>query len=146
MKTVKIAGVVCLLILCSFDVSAYTERNLLQKAADVSDIRSSLVLNRKWVPYPAYGDRQGWDELLGEWKEAFIRRGERQLDYEWTVVKATDYLEYERSGNRRIMEDPFGKNNNAIADLLMAELAEGKGRFTDQLINGVYLSCEMTLV
>jgi hypothetical protein len=38
-----------------------------------------------------------------------IARGEKLLDYQWQVVKATDYLEYERSGNRKIMEDPFGK-------------------------------------
>lgn len=42
------------------------------------------------------------------------------------------------------MKTPFANNNNAIADLLLAELAEGKGRFIDQLINGVYHSCEMT--
>ena len=42
------------------------------------------------------------------------------------------------------MEKPFGANNGAIADLLMAELAEGKGRFVDQLINGVFNACEMT--
>ena len=94
-------------------------------------------MERKWVPYPAYADRAGWDKLLGANKDAMVARGEKLLDYQWQVVKATDYLEYERSGNRKIMEDPFGKNNGAIADLMMAELAEGKGRFIDQLINGV---------
>ena len=58
------------------------------------------------------------------------------------VIKATDYLEYERTGNRKIMENPNSSNNNAIADLAIAELAEGKGRFIDQLINGIVYSCE----
>lgn len=35
-------------------------------------------------------------------------------------------MEFERSGNRSVMETPFANNNNAIADLLLAELAEGK--------------------
>ncbi|MDR0395213.1 MAG: heparinase II/III-family protein [Tannerella sp.] len=144
MKTVKIAVLINLLLAFSFHVSAYTERDLLQKAADRSKVGASLLPERQWFPYPSYRDRQGWDNLLGEWKSEFIRRGEKQADYEWSVVKATDYIEFERSGNRRIMEDPFGRNNNAISDLLMAELAEGKGRFVDQLINGVFLSCEMT--
>ena len=42
------------------------------------------------------------------------------------------------------MESPFDANNYAIVQLLLAELAEGKGRFTDQLINGVFHTCEMT--
>ncbi|MCL3850635.1 heparinase II/III-family protein [Parabacteroides sp. GYB001] len=125
-------------------VYAYIERDLLQQAANVEKLESVLILNQEWVPYPLYTDRAGWDQFLGDYKNEYIKRGEKQLDYEWKVVKATDYIEYERSGNRRIMEDPFGSNNTALADLLMAELAEGKGRFIDQLINGVYQSCEMT--
>jgi hypothetical protein len=42
------------------------------------------------------------------------------------------------------MEAPFGRNNDALASLLLGELAEGKGRFIDQLINGVFHACEMT--
>ena len=73
-----------------------------------------------------------------------IRKGEEYLQYEWKVVKATDYLEFGRSGNRKVMEDPFGDNNTALTSLVLAELAEGKGRFIDQIINGVWYNCEMT--
>ena len=125
-------------------VSAYTERNLLQKQADMNRLKEVLVLDRKWVTYPDYDDRAGWDAFLGAFKEEYIRRGEKMLDYRWQVVRATDYLAFERTGDLKIMEDPFGANNNAIADLLMAELAEGKGRFIDQLVNGVFHTCEMT--
>lgn len=101
-------------------------------------------MNQKWVTYPTYTDRAGWDAFLGKHKEQYIRRGEKRLDYQWKVVRATDYLAFERTGNRNAMEDPFDANNKAIADLLLAELAEGKGRFIDQLINGVFHTCEMT--
>lgn len=124
--------------------SAYVERNLLQQQADIDRLKEVLVLNQEWVPYPAYADRSGWDAFLGTFKEDYIRRGEKYLNYQWQVVRATDYLAFERTGNRQIMENPFDANNRAIAALLMAELAEGKGRFTDQLINGVFHSCEMT--
>jgi len=123
---------------------AYEERNLLQGLATSEQLRESLVMNQKWVTAPSYSDRAGWDKLLGDDKDRYIKRGEERLKYQWIVVKATDYLEYERSGNRRIMEDPFFANNQAISDLLIAELAEGKGRFLDQLINGVFHLCEMT--
>lgn len=144
MKTKRISGWMLLFVIAATQLHAYTEKNLLQNTADLAKVRASLIMDQKWIPYPAYTDRTGWDKFLGELKEDFIREGEKLLDYEWKVVKATDYLEFERSGNRRIMEDPFGNNNQAIASLLMAELAEGKGRFTDQLINGVFQACEMT--
>lgn len=133
-----------LLLCCTVKALSYTERNYLQKQANVSSLQEVLILNQQWVTYPAYTDRTGWDTFLGSFKNECILRGEKQLNYQWQVVKATDYMEFERSGNRSVMETPFANNNNAIADLLLAELAEGKGRFIDQLINGVYHSCEMT--
>lgn len=133
-----------LLLLVALPSKAYEERNLLQHAATVEQIKESLVMNQQWVPYPAYQDRQGWDQFLGNNKDGIIRDGEKYLGFTWKVVKATDYMEYERSGNRRIMEDPLGENNKAIGALVMAELAEGKGRFIDEIINGVLQACEMT--
>jgi hypothetical protein len=144
MKCIKKTVVVLFFIGLCVNGYAYTERDLLQKAADITKLKEVLIADQQWVPYPAYADRAGWDKFLGRAKGDFIKQGEAQLNYEWKVVKATDYIEFERSGDRNIMQDPFGSNNRAIADLLMAELAEGKGRFMGQLINGVFHSCEMT--
>lgn len=142
----KIQQIILILLLCfcSVNANAYGERNLLQQSADVEKLKSMLVTDRQWVKYPAYTDRRGWDKLFASTKEEYIRRGEKQLSYQWQVVKATDYMEFERSGSREVMEKPFGENNMAIVDLLLAELAEGKGRFLPQLINGVFHTCEMT--
>lgn len=136
--------IITLMLNLVLHASAYVERNLLQQQADIDKLKKVLVLNQEWVPYPAYADRSGWDAFLGTFKDEYIRRGEKYLDYQWKVVRATDYLAFERTGNRQVMENPFDANNRAIATLLMAELAEGKGRFTDQLMNGVFHSCEMT--
>ena len=76
---------------------AYTERDLLQKQADLNRLKEVLVLDQKWVAYPDYDDRSGWDSFLGTFKEEYIRRGEKLLDYKWQVVRATDYLAFERS-------------------------------------------------
>ena len=140
----RILSLLGLLLLVALPSKAYEERNLLQHAATVEQIKESLVMNQQWVPYPAYQDRQGWDQFLGSHKDGIIRNGEKYLGFTWKVVKAMDYMEYERSGNRRIMEDPLGENNKAIGALVMAELAEGKGRFIDEIINGVLQACEMT--
>lgn len=123
---------------------ASAERNLLAKNNSPQKLAGMLVMDRAWVPYPAYHDRAGWNKLVGDNKVDLIKKGEKQLAYQWQVIKATDYLEYERSGDRNIMQSPNSDNNNALSDLVLAELAEGKGRFLDQIINGVYYNCERT--
>ena len=127
----------------SFKANAYTERNMLQKAADETTLKSVLVMKQAWVPYPAYTDRAAWDSLMGPNKQRLIAAGEKLLDYKWQLIPATAYLEYERTGNRKIMEVPYDANRQALNTLMLAELAEGKGRFIDQLLNGAYMSCEM---
>jgi len=136
--------IIILLFFCSFSVNAHEYRDLLQKEADISVLKSSLIVEQKWVQYPGYPDRKGWDILTAGFKEDIIQSGVKALDYKWKVIKATDYLEYERSGSRQTMEAPFGANNAAMADLVLAELSEGKGRFIDQIINGIWFTCEMS--
>ena len=144
MKTKSFFSLIVFVFLSCIKVAAYTERNFLQHVAAQESLAECLVLNQKWVQYPSYKDREGWSRFLGEYKDEIIKNGESLLGYTWKVVKATDYLEFERSGNREIMERPFDDNNQAIVRLMLAELAEGKGRFIDQLINGVFHTCEMT--
>lgn len=136
---------ICCMLLFTTAMFAYTERNLLQNSVTKEQLKEALVMNGAWVPYPAYSDREGWNSLLNdEDRQTLIKAGEKMLDYKWQVIRATDYLEYERSGERNIMQNPYEANRKAINVLMMAELAEGKGRFIDQLINGVFFSCEMT--
>ncbi|WP_211316385.1 heparinase II/III family protein [Niabella yanshanensis] len=125
-------------------VQGSTPRNLLQKRANEQAVKEALVPREKWINYPLYADRSGWDQFLGTSKDGIVTSGESYLKYEWQVIKATDYLEFSRSGSRVIMEEPYNQNLNAISSLFLAEMAEGKGRFIDQLINGVFAACEMT--
>jgi len=122
----------------------FTDRNIIKNRYTFEQVKDALVMDQKWVLYPAYSDRAGWDRMTGEYKDGIIKNGEKYLDYEWKVIKATDFLAYDQNGNRVIMETPYFANNNAIAALFCAELAEGKGRFLPQLINGIFHHCEMT--
>lgn len=140
----KILLSIVFLCLVLTKVSGYENRNLLSANQSPEKIAKYLVMNQKWVQYPSYTDRVGWDKLLGKNKSLYIERGVSKLKYEWKVIKATDYFDYERTGNRMTMQNINSANNNTLADLLMAELAEGKGRFIDQIINGVYYTCERT--
>lgn len=138
-------NIICLFFFCAvLGAEASTDRNFLSKDNSPEKLAGMLLMDRQWVPYPVYKDRAGWDKLLGNLKSDLIKRGEKRLDYQWQVIKATDYIEYERSGDRNVMQNPNSSNNNALSDLVVAELAEGKGRFLDQIINGVFYNCERT--
>ena len=132
------------LLLSAGIAKAYEPRNFLQKKASLQQVKTMLVPKSEWIKYPAYTNRTGWDKLTGELKEKIIKGGESCLTYTWKVVTASDYLEYERSGSRTAMENPFGSNNKAMSYLVFAELAEGKGRFINQKVNGVWYSCDMS--
>ena len=127
---------------------AYEERNYISaayEAAIAANGGKSLVsTGGGWFPYPDWSDREGWASLLGNDAARIVAEGEKYLDYEWKVIPATAYIEYERSGERKIMENPLEANRKALNTLIMAELAEGKGRFIDQLANGLWMSCQMT--
>ena len=131
-------------LLITLSAGAYQKRDLLQKQADVQTLTNWLVMNQKWVSYPDYSDRKGWNEFLGDNAASVIAQGEKYLNYQWQVIKVTDYLSYSRTGDRAPMSDPYNANIEAIINLFMAELAEGKGRFLDALLNGVFHVCEMT--
>ncbi|MDR1337202.1 MAG: heparinase, partial [Tannerella sp.] len=103
-----------------------------------------LVKDRTWVPYPDYADREGWRRLPEAAGRKFVEAGEKYLGYAWPTVRATEYLEFTRTGDRMVMEKPQGERMNALRSLALAELAEGKGRFTDDLVNGVFSFCEQS--
>ena len=130
-------------VLQTTSASAFEIRNLLQKRADSSKLSEILLKKQQWVSYPSYSNREAWGQLFGVYSANIIKDGNEQLSYAWKAITATQYLEYERSGSRTIMEGPYGANAKALGALVYAELAEGKGRYMDQIINGVWYYCDM---
>jgi hypothetical protein len=64
----------------------------------------------------------------------YVENAEEYLNYDWPVVKATDYLEIIRSGARS--SEAYAAPRAAVIALVMGELVEGEGRFLDQIVNG----------
>ena len=138
LKPLLVAG---LLLAEVFAASANAPRRMLQQAAQNVDIASSLVMDQGWVPYPSYADRQGWRDFLGEYRSLLIGRGEQALAYRWQELSDADYLAYDLTGNRAVMEDKLLDNSEALGQLMVAELAEGKGRFLKGIADGAAWFC-----
>ena len=103
---------------------------------------SKLISQAEWKPYPTAAERSAWEKLPANLRNSLIERGEVALQTEWQPLLATRFLEYARVGNRSEYErENFGRRNKLIA-LSLAECAEGKGRFVDEIANGIWLICE----
>lgn len=130
-------------MLGSLSSHAGEERNILQKTLQNVDIASSLIMDQGWVPYPVYSDRAGWDSLLEGLKPSIVAKGDTYLGYKWIEITDDDYLAYTREGNRQVMEDKLIENSCTLGRLLIAELAQGKGRYLDDITRGVRWFCDI---
>lgn len=126
---------------CLFAGCLQLQAGILQRASQNVDVASSLVLSQGWVPYPAYADRQDWEDFLGEYQPILTARGEETLGYQWQELTDADYLAYDLTGDRGVMEDKLLGNAEALGRLLVAELSEGKGRFLPDIARGVEWFC-----
>ncbi len=84
--------------------------------------------------YPTAADRAFWDTIDGD---VFVKRAEELLDFDWPTILATDFMAFSRVGDRNIMEDKHFARRRAFIAFVLAEACEGKGRFIDQIINGI---------
>jgi Heparinase II/III-like protein len=122
--------------------SQIKERNILANEATSIDLAKSLITGNTWNKLPDYKNRNFWESVPANLKKDYISRAESYINYDWPVVKATDYLEFIRSGERR--QNVYAAPSKALNSLVIGELIEGKGRFIDQIINAVWYYSEQT--
>ena len=119
------------------------QNHLLERSISFESLQKVLIKDDSWINYPAYNDREAWEKMiLPEVRENIIAAGEKALGYEWKPDLATDYLAYKRTGEIRTGRT----NHKTLLTLTLAELAEGEGRFLDEIINGVWFMCETSWV
>ena len=69
-------------------------------------------------------------------------RAEELLGKPVPQLPASKYMQYMRTGDRRNYEGPYFSRRSSAMRLLLAELTERKGRFTDLLVDYVWAICE----
>jgi hypothetical protein len=117
-------------------------RNLLGTAFPQEKLASMLVSRETWTPFPLPADRGAWEGFSAEDRAMLIGAGERSLKSEWPPLPAALFLEYARIGNRSNYEAVRGRRRDKLRELVIAEAVEGKGRFVDDIVNGVWTTCE----
>ncbi len=103
-----------------------------------------LAARGSFRPYPPAGQRPGWDGLPADARAALVATGGRQLNTPWEVLPASAALEFARNGNRSHYEGMRDQRRQKLQDLVLAECVEFEGRFLDEIVNGIWLTCEET--
>ncbi|AZN38808.1 heparinase II/III domain-containing protein [Paenibacillus albus] len=103
-----------------------------------------LQSRANYKPFPTSEDRTKWDELPQRLREFWIDKGTQELNHSWGALTATAYMEYSRTGNRNKYDDASWARRRALASLVIAECIENRGRFMDDIVNGVWCICEET--
>ena len=122
----------------------HEKRNLLSGNYNRDQISRFCTDDFSWVKYPAYSDREAWEKIPEAKRKATIAAGEKYLGYDWPNILPTMYLEFSRTGNRNVIDTAIAQRLSALRALFFAELTEGRGRFLDDIINGVFTYCEQT--
>ncbi len=122
---------------------------MLQTRYSREDLDGLLLPRDQWRPFPAAADRRSWESLLGHSMnrrrvDLIVAEAETLVGQPWPALPATRYMEYRRSGDRQGYQVPYFKRRANLARLVLAECMEHEGRFTDEIINGIWALCEET--
>jgi len=105
-------------------------------------LETVLLAPGAWLPYPKAGDAAGWDKVPVAVREAHVRQAEKRLGTDWIVPKASMFLDFVRDGNRSRYEAVSFARRGRLAELVLAEAIEGRGRFVDDILDGVWAVSE----
>ncbi|WP_247231519.1 heparinase II/III family protein [Telluribacter sp. SYSU D00476] len=130
-------------ILLLLSVGSWAQKqNLLSGKYTVDELGKVLIPQAQWTPFPRLDDRAGWAKADKAMMQAFVKKAEGYLNYEWPFIPATKSLLIERTGDRNEYQTISFKKREVLGTMILAEIYENQGRFVDPIINGVWSICE----
>lgn len=136
-------NIILIFILCiTAPLSARNDKNILSGKYSLNQLADLIIQHKEWKPFPDITDRESWAKADPAILSGYISQAQKYLDYSWPGVPATKSLLIVRTGNRYEYEDISFEKRRVLGLLLLAEIAENKGRFIDQIVDGVWSICE----
>ena len=120
------------------------ELNLLSGRYSLEALNKIIVSADEWFPFPKASNHDEWQKLPEKVRKAHIRQAENHLNCDWEIPKASVFFEFVRTGNRTNYQRIANGRRVKLAELVIAECIEGRGRFLDDIMNGVWAICEET--
>lgn len=120
----------------------YFHRDFLSGSCTEQELETWLPSGDALSLYPRYSDRTSWSVLNDSIKENLLTLGNERLEYSWPGIPAKTYLDFMRDGNRSTYQAISFDRRSALMNLILAEMVDGKGKFMDQIANGIWSICE----
>ncbi len=136
----KLFLALCMLYL--IPVALHAQQHLLSGRYTEAQLAKIIIPQASWLPFPKPDNRAAWAKADAAAGQALIKRAEGYLGFEWPGIPAVKSLLIVRNGNRSEYQDIANKKRAALGTLLLAEVYENKGRFMDDIVNGVWSICE----
>lgn len=89
--------------------------------------------------FPTASDREFWSTKCNF---KAIKKAKTLLGCDWPLVRATQFMEFEISGDRMAQENPHFERRRKLAALVIGELTEYEGRFLADITDGLFAICE----
>lgn len=106
----------------------------------------SLLLSKEcFTPYPAANQRDKWEKIPKNIKDSLISRGEQFLNYDFLNTPASKYIDFSKGNTPQHYLVRVNENFQALLACVFAECSEYKGRFMEQVVNGIFQLCEETI-
>jgi len=118
------------------------ERRQLQSNWTPAKLAAALIPPTQWKHFPTASDRAVWDKVTPPLRARCMNDGEAALGQPWPVLPAVLYLDYKRTGTRARYEKHNRERRQRLKNLVVAECLENKGRFLDDIANGIWAICE----
>lgn len=97
---------------------------------------------KDFAPFIRFEDRTEWEHLDERIKKIIRDGAEKYRDFEYPMLKATDYMEYYRSGSRTAFEDPYFERRHGLNMQILDYCLDPDPGKLDQIINGIWCICE----
>jgi len=118
------------------------ERHLLTGSLPVDRIRALLRPRSEWAPYPRAANRSAWQGLPADIRSGLVDAAAGTLGAKWASLPASVFLDFRRNGDRSRFENLHFARRNRVRAAALAECVEQKGRFLDDILDGLWLICE----
>ena len=136
-------SILAVIAFCIASMSSYAQQqDLLSGKFSTDELRKVLIPQAEWTPFPKIDDREGWSKADQGMMRSYLVKAESYRDYKWPYIPATVSLLIERTGDRDEYQGISFKKREVLGTLLLAEIYENKGRFVDQIVDGVWSICE----
>jgi len=118
-----------------------TPRNLLQHNCPTDRLKQVLIKQEAFHPFPRTPEQ--WKNVLPDsMVQVIIKNGEDALKENFLSIPATVTLDFVRNGDRIRYENILFGKRNRLWMLALAESIEGKKRFVDAIVDGIWSIAE----